>query len=176
MFVSVCTLALSSSIIESVLRDIFKKLAALIQEENLGRIRSDNPEPLIKACEFKILGQFALIEANVSDIATRDVDAQTTGNDWVKARFSELLKAHKLVWDRHSHEIRMPKETKYNVLFTGESLRALIAQPEYVLISKALYAPEKNQGIFQEYIAAGPSQEFLKLAAKYKLDLEKLIG
>lgn len=159
-----------------MLKLIFAALDEAIDEENTGRCKSDNPQPLIKPCTFEVLGQFALIEAKISHIATRDIDAKTNADVWIKERFNQLLRDKSFVWDPHSHEIKMPKETQYDPLFFGKNVVATIAQPEYVLISKALYAAMKNRGVFEEYFAAGPSKKFLDLAKQYKIDLKTLIG
>lgn len=158
-----------------MLYNLFKELNALIAEENIRRIKSDEGGPYIQPCHFFVLGQFALIEAKISQIATRDVDAKITADHWVKTEFSRLLRTQGLIWDAHSNEIKMPKETEYDELFKSENITAFVAQPEYVLISKAMYSPEKNRGVFEEYLAAGASEKFLKLAKLYKIDLEDLL-
>jgi hypothetical protein len=159
-----------------MLKSILKALDGSIGTENLRRIKSDDGESLIRPCNIRVLGQFGLIEAKISQVATRDVDAQIDGDYWIKKKFEQLLSERGFFWDQHSHEIRMPKETQYDSFYAGENVTALIAQPEYILISKALYAPEKNRGVFEEYIASGSSKKFLDLAKKYKIDLKKLIG
>jgi hypothetical protein len=57
-------------------------------------------------------------------------------------------------------------------LFLGQYVEALLARPEYVLISKALKARDKNRNLIIEYLAKSPSELFLGLAQKYQVDLE----
>lgn len=44
-----------------------------------------------------------------------------------------------------------------------------------LLISKALKAPHKNRALIIEYLARGATARFMRLAAKYKLDLESFV-
>lgn len=50
-----------------------------------------------------------------------------------------------------------------------------IAEPEAVLVSKALKAPDKNRVLITDYLAHGPSPRFLALAEKYHVDLEQFL-
>lgn len=67
----------------------------------------------------------------------------------------------------------MPRETKYDELFAGRHVRMLLAEPDAVLVSKALKAPVKNRALITEYLRGGASERFLKLALKYKVELER---
>jgi hypothetical protein len=51
----------------------------------------------------------------------------------------------------------------------------LLAEPEAVLVSKALKAPAKNRQLLVEYLASGPSDRFMKLVAKHTVDLEQFL-
>jgi hypothetical protein len=69
----------------------------------------------------------------------------------------------------------MPKETVYETFFAGSFVTLKIADEECVLLSKAAKAPKKNGALLTEYLARGPSERFMGLAAKYSVDLEQFI-
>ena len=50
-----------------------------------------------------------------------------------------------------------------------------VADIDAVLLSKALKAPLKNRALIVEYVAAGASERFYALAARYGLDLEQFL-
>ncbi len=126
---------------------------------------------------FKVLGQSALFEANfgIELRVTHDVDAYVQANHWVVEKFNELLAKIGKHYDIHSDEIWMPAETIYEPLYTGVNLQASIAQPEFVMISKALKAPEKNRDLLANYIKSEATDIFFELAIKYKLDIDKVL-
>jgi hypothetical protein len=86
-----------------------------------------------------------------------------------------LLKTQGRDLDALGHEIWMPKETKYSVLYAGQWVGLSVADAESVLLSKALKAPDKNRALLVEYLAGGPSARFLALAKKYRVDLEQFL-
>jgi hypothetical protein len=124
-----------------------------------------------------LLGQAALLELDVplSLAATNDVDVYADYEFPVEAEFRRLLKARGKELDPVGHEIWMPKETKYSVLYSGRFVELLVADVEAVLVSKGLKAPAKNRVILVEYLAKGASERFLRLARKYRLDLEQFV-
>ena len=139
--------------------------------------------PPLGRAVFRILGQTALIEAQI-DLelaATMDVDAYANPADWViTQKFDELLHGSGRHWDPHSSEIWMPEETEYTPLYTGRAVDALLAAPEYVLLSKAIKAPIKNRNLMIEFLSKLEPQtpqgrRFLELASKYGLDLEQFV-
>jgi hypothetical protein len=69
----------------------------------------------------------------------------------------------------------MPRETRYTELYAGRFVQMLLADADAVLLSKALKAPAKNLPLIVEYLAAGASDRFLKLADKYHLNLEQFL-
>ncbi|WP_171039902.1 hypothetical protein, partial [Streptococcus pseudopneumoniae] len=70
----------------------------------------------------------------------------------------------------------MPDETQYSGFYTGKWVDVTLAKPEYILVSKALKAPDKNKQLIADYISSGPPEIFYELAEKYKVDLEKILG
>lgn len=127
-----------------------------------------------RPCTIRVLGQTALFEANVplTLAVTKDVDVRADYDDAVRREFERLLATEGRELDPLGHEIWMPTETLYSELFSGKLVRLLLAEPEAVLLSKALKAPAKNRPLITEYLAHGASDRFLALAAKYAIDLK----
>jgi hypothetical protein len=98
-----------------------------------------------------------------------DVDVYANYEYTVKKEFQRLLEKENKFLDEFSDEIWMPEETEYLDFFSGRNFNAYIAKEEYVLISKALKAPDKNKLLVMEYISKGADKLFWELAKKYKL-------
>ena len=154
-----------------MLKKVFKALDTWIEAQNEER----EQEGMLKLgiCEIRVLGQTALIEANLSIHvpATMDVDVFAKCEHSVRRKFEDLLKEIGKELDPVGHEAWMPKETEYDDFFTGKWVNAYLAAPEYILISKAKKAPTKNRALLVEYIASGPPKKFFALANKYEIDL-----
>jgi hypothetical protein len=133
--------------------------------------------PGIRPCTIKVLGQTALFEAHVplSLAATKDVDVVADYEDSMRREFERLLAEEGRELDPLGRESWMPTETQYSELFHGTFVRLLVAEPEAVLVSKALKAPAKNRPLLTEYLANGASERFLKLASKYDIGLEQFL-
>ena len=154
---------------------IFKTLDSWTVNANKEAV--SNSWPAIAPFYIKVLGQTALLEAKIelNITATMDVDVYANYQHPVKNEFERLLREQGRCLDPDSEKIWMPTETEYVQIFTGRLLTGFIAKNEYVLISKALKAPKKNNSLIVEYIAKGPSKLFMQLANKYKLDLKEFI-
>lgn len=157
-----------------MLKQVFKQLDGWCVREN--RQRKNIGSPSLRPFEIKVLGQTALIEQSVSLplVTTRDVDAYANFEYTAMREFERLLAKHGKSFDRHSSEIWMPKETRYRIVFSGEYVTGKVARPEYVLISKAKKAPERNAALLKAYVERGPSPLFRKLAKTYKINVEAL--
>lgn len=155
------------------MKQIFKELDNWIIQE-----KSSETHSIINECYFKILGQTALFEAkcDLTLIETADVDAYTNANFTILKKLDELLKESGKHYDYHSNEIWMPGDTTYIDFYNGYYVTAKIAKEEYVLISKAKKAPEKNYNLILEYIAKKPSKLFFDLVEKYDVNLDSLIS
>lgn len=131
----------------------------------------------IRECEIKVIGQTALLEANLSIHvpATMDVDVFANYQFSVMQKFKGLLKIVGKELDPVGHEAWMPKETLYNSYFEGAWVKGFLAQAEYVMVSKAKKAPEKNKALLAEYLALPPPEVFFELAEKYEIDLERFV-
>ena len=131
----------------------------------------------ISTCRIRLLGQAALLEAGtpLTLAATNDVDAYADYEFAVEAEFRRLLQAEGKDLDTPGHEIGMPKETEYSVIYSGRYVELSVADSDAVLVSEGLKAPAKNRLILVEYLARGPSDRFVKLAKKYRLNLEQFV-
>ncbi|HKO47631.1 MAG TPA: hypothetical protein VJV79_07905 [Polyangiaceae bacterium] len=158
-----------------MLIEVAERLETFVIERNL-EARSEGTLAL-KPCVIKLLGQTALLEAKVSLTlaATNDVDVYADYEFAVEQEFRRLLATTGHALDPLGGEIWMPAETTYQPLFVGHCVTLLVADAESVLVSKALKAARKNRPLLTEYLARGPSARFLKLARKYRLDLEQFL-
>lgn len=158
-----------------MLVDTARHLDSWVVAENVRRRHEGSLQ--LKPCEIRVFGQSALLEHGVplSLAATRDVDARANYEYAVESQFRKLLEARGRVLDPVGHEGWMPRETRWLPVFEGEFVRLLLAEPEAVLLSKGLKAPIKNRNLLLEYLALGPSDRFLELAATYELDLEQFL-
>ncbi len=158
-------------------RSVCERLDAWIGEENDRRF--DEGGARLGPCSIKLFGQAALLERSAEFsfpiAATKDVDVFANFDDEVEKKFAELVKRSGWVLDPLGHESWMPKETKWEEIYQGSLVRGFIAEADFVLLAKALKAPEKNRPLLTEFIAAGASERFLDLARKYKVDLEALL-
>jgi hypothetical protein len=158
-----------------LLREIAQKLDDWVAERNaearLGGWAGLRP------CTIKILGQVALMETgvNLTLVATKDVDVYADYDHAVQQEFHRLLAqvGHEL--DPVGHEIWMPRETHYGEIHAGRFVRMLLADPDAILVSKALKAPGKNRPLIAEYLATGASDRFFELARKYQVNLEQFL-
>ncbi len=64
---------------------------------------------------------------------------------------------------------------RIHLFFKGKWLKAYLAKPEYILLSKAMKAPEKNKALIVEYLASEPPATFFNLVQKYKVNLDKFL-
>jgi len=155
-----------------MLRQIAERLDDWVAEKN-REARSEGTRQ-IKACRIRLLGQAALLELGVplTLAATNDVDVYADYEFAVESEFRRLLRAQGKDLDPVGHEIWMPDETEYAVVYPGRFVELSVADSDAVLLSKGLKAPAKNRLILVEYLAKGASERFLRLAKKYRLKLD----
>jgi hypothetical protein len=158
-----------------VLKGVAQQLDRWIAEQN--RLCRQEGAALLKPCTIKVLGQAALLEANlgIALAVTNDVDVRADYEWSIERTFEQLLAEAGRALDPSGHEAWMPRETRYNDHFRGHFVHLLLAEPEAILLSKALKAPDKNRVLITEYLARGASERFLDLAEKYGLDLEQFL-
>jgi len=154
---------------------IFWTLDQWVARENI-RARAEGT-PAYRSCSIRVLGQSALWAAGVdlTLTATQDLDAYGDYEWAVQRELERLLAENGKVLDPHGHEVWMPRETRYDPLYQGTFVEALVADVDAVLISKALKAAEKNRALVTEYLAKGASERFFDLARKYRVDLEQFV-
>lgn len=156
-----------------VLLDVARKLDRWVIDQNVAA----RAEGLVtfRPCTIRVLGQAALLEAGLSLqlAATHDVDVIADYDDAVRVEFARLLAAEGRELDPVGAEAWMPRETRYTLLFSGKFVKLLLAEPEAVLVSKALKAPSKNRPLLTEYLARTPSARFWELAKRYALNVEQ---
>lgn len=131
---------------------------------------TDNLRPLGRV-ELKVLGQFGLMlhpEASqkLHLIKTRDFDALITADWSIRAYLREELARLALDLDELSSEIWMPPETKCWVLHESELIRCEVAEPIFILASKAIKAPEKNRQLIEDAIGL-LGEPLIKLIKKH---------
>jgi hypothetical protein len=155
-----------------MLGHVFKALDEWIVDHNSRSF--DEGLQRIKSVEFKIVGQSALLEADlgITLANTSDVDAYTQMDYMVRQELNRLLAQIGKTYDDLSEHIWMPAETEYFSIYSGTYVEALVAKPEYVLISKALKSKEKNALLLKRYKASGTSEVFDTLAKKYGIIIE----
>jgi hypothetical protein len=130
--------------------------------------------PSYPQCTIRLLGQMALWELNTpfTLAVTQDVDVYADYPYAVQKRFETLLAEKGKILDPHGDAIWMPRETVYREIYNGRYVHGLAAEADFVLLSKAKMAPEKNRALLLEALARGPSERFLQLAEAYDVDLE----
>lgn len=158
-----------------MLKEIFEKLDDQVIAAN-KRFADEGSFPIPKF-QVQVLGQVGLLEAQI-DIPmnkTIDLDAYSNMKYSAKRIFIGILAEYGLVYDDLSDEIWMPKETVYNTIFEGQIVTGMVAQPEYILLSKAIKAPDKNRTLLARYLGHKPSKLFISLCDKYGVDLKELL-
>lgn len=164
---------------ESYTRPVLKELAAELDDWFVEQAREAVREGMAspRACTIEVHGQMALVEREVklNLVATQDVDVSGNLSGAARKEFERLLAKRGLVLDPVGHEAWMPEETQYETFFSGQFVTLKVADEECVLLSKAAKAPAKNGVLLTEYLARGPSERFVTLAAKYDVDLEQFV-
>jgi hypothetical protein len=158
-----------------VLAEVAERLDAWVVERNL-EARAEGMLTL-PPCTIHLLGQSALleVEAPLTLAVTNDVDVRADYLYPIEAELRRMLEQAGKELDPFGQEIWMPRETQYKVLFAGEFVTLKVADVEAILISKALKAPRKNRALIVEYLARGATLRFMRLARKYRVDLESFL-
>jgi hypothetical protein len=158
-----------------MLKDLAAELDEWFIEQAREAVREGMASP--RVCTIRVHGQMALLEREVklNLVATQDLDVSANLTHAARKEFERLLAKRDLVLDPVGHEAWMPEETEYETFFSGKFVTLKVADEECVLLSKAAKAPEKNGALLTEYLANGPSERFVALAAKYHIDLEQFV-
>lgn len=150
-----------------MIMEIFERLDEILSEENAEFRKTGMIE--LKHCEFKILGQMALLESKIDIelMGTADIDAYTTAQRYIIEKLNSILPSYGFSFDELSPEIWMPDETTYIHMHSGDLIDLYRADPVYVMVSKTIKAPDKNAALIAEYSSIAPREYFL-LLEKYK--------
>ncbi|MBW2375592.1 MAG: hypothetical protein JRF55_06285, partial [Deltaproteobacteria bacterium] len=106
---------------------IFQALDQWVARENI-RAQVEGT-PAYRNCRIRVLGQSALWAAGVDLTLTITQDLDAYGDyEWaVQKELERLLAEHDKVLDPHGHEVWMPRETRYDPLYQGTFVEALVA-------------------------------------------------
>jgi len=159
-----------------MLKKIFKKLDEWIVEEN--RRALDEGLAPIQETMVLVIGQTALLEAdlNIQINATMDVDTYNELTHRVRDKLNELLTSIHKSLDPEGHKAWMPEETQYQSIYKGQFVDAKIAEPVFIMLSKAKMAPTKNKQLLTDYLASEDCDDLIyDLADKYNVDLETIL-
>lgn len=155
------------------MRKIISDLELKLQGANAERA-ADSLPPLSKV-HLKVLGQMALFadeEASnrLSLVATKDLDAIIDGDWTARTYLKEALRENGLVYDDLSKEIWIPPEATFEVYHDSSLLKVSVLSPLYVILSKAVKAPEKNKQLITEAISLW-GEELIELIQKHGQDI-----
>lgn len=148
------------------LENIFARLNQRI--EDINQERRTNDEYGLPKATVKLLGQMSLFANEKSSAVltlaqTADLDAFLSMVGIIQSEFEKILVSEGLIYDKFSHEIWIPPNSKFNVLFEFENLTIESIDPESALVSKAVKAPVKNKLLIREALA---SDQFPNLAER----------
>ncbi|MEJ2170068.1 MAG: hypothetical protein P8X90_31600 [Desulfobacterales bacterium] len=142
---------------KKLMKKIFTELNQAVELENRQRLK--NGTLAIPKSEVILLGQMGLmlnesVSAILSLIQTGDMDAKLRMDYFTKNKLLELLKANGLVYDEDSHLIWIPKNAEAIELFRFKNIEVKLIDAESILVSKAIYAPQKNRQLIRQAIAS----------------------
>jgi hypothetical protein len=103
-------------------------------------------------------------------VATVDFDEHLIGEPPLEDLFKKVLREHGLSYDEQSRYIWLPKETEYETLYSSEILLVTSPLPIYLIVSKAVKAPEKNKSLVRDAIVMY-GDELLHLLEKYEVPI-----
>ncbi len=126
--------------------------------------------------EIKLIGQFGLLSHPESKKAyalraTKDIDAIVERGSFLAMAFVKIVTRLGLEFDELSGEAWIPPEATYEKLHSGRYFDILVLKPEFILLSKAVKAPEKNGPLIVEALEKLGS-EFENSLIKHGADME----
>jgi len=142
---------------KKMMKKIFAELNKAVELETRQRLK--NGTLAIPKSEVILLGQMGLmlnesVSAILSLIQTGDMDAKLRMDYFTKNKLLELLKANGLVYDEDSHLIWIPENAEAIELFRFKNIEVNLIDAESILVSKAIYAPQKNRQLIRQAIAS----------------------
>lgn len=164
---------------KETLLEVFTKLDQSVEKENLRR-RNDGVLPL-KRSKVIILGQMSLlvdskVAARLALAQTGDMDAKLDMDFFVKQELKKFLAEKGLVYDEDSDKIFIPKNSSELELFEFRNVVVKRLDPESVLVSKAVKAPDKNRPLIQDATASLVFPNMLSRIEEEGGDLDRIFG
>lgn len=139
---------------KSFLKKLFEQFESALEKEEKELKKAGGLAPIPKV-SCKIVGQMALLVADLPfDVAsTIDIDilfeppyAKTKTLEQLCLQYGLTLESdHRLIW--------MPKQTEFHPLFQGRLVKAVYADPLYVIASKCKFKREKDKKLIQNYFS-----------------------
>lgn len=150
-------------------------------ETRVARLNADRSTGSFRRLEVRVLGQQGLLirRASLPDLglaATTDFDAIIKEEPPLGGIFKNLLRDEGLTYDEQSGYIWLPEEVTYEVVYESPSIRIDSPLPIYLIVSKAVKAPEKNRQLVAAAIAEDEfGEQLLALLEKYEVDINAFI-
>ncbi len=143
---------------KKLMKRIFTDLNQAVELENLQRLKEGTLT--IPKSEVLIFGQMSLmlnesVAAILNLIQTGDMDAKLRMDYFTKNKLLDLLKANGLVYDEDSHLVWGPDDAEEIDLFKFQYIEVKLLDAESTLVSKAIYAPQKNKQLIRQAIEIG---------------------
>jgi len=158
----------------NTLQKLIEDLETEIRAKNLERESLGSPP--MPFGEIKLIGQFGLLSHPESKesytlAATKDIDAILERSSFLAMAFVKIVTRLGLEFDELSDEAWIPPEATYDKLHAGQYFEILVLKPEFILLSKAVKAPEKNGPLIVEALEKLGS-EFESSLIKHGADLD----
>jgi hypothetical protein len=143
---------------KDLLEKIFTDLDQAVELENIQRLKDGTLA--IPKSEIILFGQMSLmvnesVAESLNLAQTGDMDAILQMDFFVKEKLVDLLEPKGLVYDEDSHLAWIPENAKKVELFNFKNIEVKLIDPESALVSKAIYAPQKNKQLIRQAIASG---------------------
>jgi len=148
-------------------------------EVEVSKLNQDRRAGPFGTLKVRVLGQQALLirRASLSGLrllATTDFDAVLNGEPPLEDIFKRFLREEGLTYDEQSPLIWLPEETKCETIYKSEIIEVEGPLPIYLIVSKAVKAPEKNKLLVTQAIEVF-GDEFLGMLEKYGADINYFI-
>lgn len=159
---------------KSMLSNLIARFEEAVRRLNVGR--SIGP---FRKFEVTVLGQQGLLIRqetlpNLRLLATTDFDAFLSAEPPLDDLFKRLLREEGLIYDEQSQYVWLPEETTFELIYDSDSIRVLSPLPLYLIVSKAVKAPQKNKQLVTSAIVQF-GDELLRLFEKYHVDVEQFL-
>ncbi len=160
---------------DGILSNIINKFETRIQEMNSVRHAG-----VFRQMQVTVLGQQGLLirQASLKELSiinTTDFDGLLNGEPPLEDIFKNIIREEGLSYDEQSKYIWLPEETTYELIYKSEFIEVLSPLPIYLIVSKAVKAPEKNRQLVLQAIEYY-QDSLIELLEKYGADLNYFIN